>query len=244
MKGLRANHTLEQEAAWAPIGLSTEVGKRTISSWSSFYTLFQNGAHSEKSWGEQPDNEASRANSVSSDVYCMLADNHVSKLLSFFARKSLTSRIIVKLLHWDAWPSMPRPHVTLPSTFPSGRHFWNKVYWPNIYWQYWCELKSLLYQATYVPGTAQLIRQSNAKPFDENDETLLEVRTCQTSRLCCISANPFDRFLHFAPGLCDLLRSGHTQHHDLRPDGARESQAAGRYRGEQLWADTPLLRAN
>ena len=46
------------------------------------YTLFQNGAHSEKSWGEQRDNEATRANSVSSDVYCMLDDCHVSKLLS------------------------------------------------------------------------------------------------------------------------------------------------------------------
>ena len=53
----------------------------------------------------------------------MLDDNLVSKLLSSFVRKSLTSRIIVKLLHWDAWPSMPRPHVTPPSTFPNGRHF-------------------------------------------------------------------------------------------------------------------------
>ena len=31
--------------------------------------------------------------------------------------------MIVKLLYYDAWPLRPRPHVTLPSTFPSGRHF-------------------------------------------------------------------------------------------------------------------------
>ena len=31
--------------------------------------------------------------------------------------------MIVKLLYYDAWPLMPRPHVTLPSTFSSGRYF-------------------------------------------------------------------------------------------------------------------------
>ena len=88
------------------------------------YTLFQNGAHSEKRWGEQLDNEATRANSVSSDVYCTAGWLSCLKTAVFlYIGKSLTSRMIVTLLYYDAWPLMPRPHVTLPSTFPSGRHF-------------------------------------------------------------------------------------------------------------------------
>ena len=51
---------------------------------------------------------------------------HVAKVINNYLKqdsKSFTSRMIVKLLCYDAWPLMPRPRVTLPNTFPSGPHF-------------------------------------------------------------------------------------------------------------------------
>ena len=50
----------------------------------------------------------------------LLDDCHVSKLLSSSMYGRGWHLDGPKLLHYDAWPLMPHPHVTLPSTFPSG----------------------------------------------------------------------------------------------------------------------------